>query len=427
MSRSVVSSEAIADSDRAVAYYRDGERLRRAPMPYLLIAPGGALVTTARDMTRLLALLLGDGSVEGRRLLSPGSVNELRRIRVSHHPNLAGYGFGLSEHSYAGTRGLRHAGWMSGHSSVLWLLPQYGIGLFLAMNHDDAESFADEVLEKIHQRFLRGEAVRALPAAPAAFAARAERFQGYYLKRQFGSRGIERLGRELFAPYYRVSPTADNALSFENSRGSLRAVEVSPMLFAWKQRDVVDHVAFRADAAGNVKQLFVGLDTFDRLPWYRDRRLELTLGAIVLLIFISTLSQPITALLNRLARRRDRTPRRYPDKWIIQTATLIGLANLVCIGGMYYFLVARPYREMSFGIPDVMMAVLWIPVATAGPSLVVIVALLVRRPVWPARVWKHVTMVAVAGLVFTGALAAVGGLAPQQVAIRLTPSITRTP
>jgi CubicO group peptidase (beta-lactamase class C family) len=419
MTRSVVRPEAVADSDRAVAYYGIGERRRRAPMPYLLIGPGRALVTTAHDMTRLMHLLLGDGAVDGRRVLSPSSVAEMRRIRVSQHPELAGYGFGLYEHSYGGTDGLRHAGAMSGHSAVLWLLPQFGIGVFLAMNHDDAESFGDQVLEAMHLRFLPGDALRAMPVAPPVFAARAERFRGYYLKQAFGSRGIERLGRELFAPFYRVRPTSDDALAFEDSRGVRRAVEVSPNLFAWQWRDEVDHVAFGTGDYGAVDRLFVGLDTFDRLPWYRDRRLELTLGALVLLVFVSTLAQPITGVLNRLARRRDRAPRRYADKWVIRTATVIGLANLVCVGGMYYYLVARPYQEMGFEVPAGMVGVLWIPLVTGVLSLVVLVALIVRRPSWPERVRKHVVGVALAGLVFTLGLAAMEALAPQQVPIRL--------
>jgi CubicO group peptidase (beta-lactamase class C family) len=419
MTRSVVIPEAIADSARAVAYYSEGQRLVRAPTPYLLIGPGGALLTTARDMTRLMTMLLGNGTVDGRPVLSPASVAELRRIRVSHHPDLDGYGFGLYEYSYGGTKGLRHAGWMSGHSAVLWLLPQLGIGMFLAMNYDDAEPFADHVLEALHVRFLRGDAVREMPTAPRAFAARAERFRGYYLKQQFGSRGIERFGRELFAPFYRVSPTTDDGLAFENSRGVRRAVEVSPNLFAWQWRDVVEHVAFGTRDDGTVDRLFVGLDTFDRLPWYRDRRLELTLGGLMVLIFLTTLAQPIVGVLNRLARRRDRTPRRYPDKWLIRTATVIGLVNLVCVGVIYFFLVARPYREISFGLPTAMLAVLWIPIATGVLSLVVLVALLIRRPTWPGRVSRHVAAVAVAGLVFAIGLGALEALAPQQVPIRL--------
>ena len=73
---------------------RDGTIIPAAHADLSAMAAAGSLLTTPQDLARFAQMLLGDGTLEGRQVLSPSSVAEMMRLQV---PNAAGEtaGFGL--------------------------------------------------------------------------------------------------------------------------------------------------------------------------------------------------------------------------------------------------------------------------------------------------------------------------------------------
>jgi CubicO group peptidase (beta-lactamase class C family) len=126
-----------ADDKRAVPhvdYYSD-------PPIYEPVTAAGGLYSSADDLARFLLFELGEGTLDGRTVLGPESMREMRRIPPPFTGEQAGYALGVAR-----TRWNRwpqspdlfnHAGGGSGFMSDLWWAPQLGIGVALVSNSDD--------------------------------------------------------------------------------------------------------------------------------------------------------------------------------------------------------------------------------------------------------------------------------------------------
>jgi CubicO group peptidase (beta-lactamase class C family) len=106
---------------------------------------GGGLVSTARDYARFLRMLLGKGTLDGRRVLSPATVELMTADhlgtsigRASYYPPGPGYGFGLGfavrrsqgEAPFPGSCGDYF--WSGVGGTYFWVDPAYGLfALFL--------------------------------------------------------------------------------------------------------------------------------------------------------------------------------------------------------------------------------------------------------------------------------------------------------
>ena len=131
-------------SDRLAAVYnlQDGESLTRAPDgpgmqtqgqyvdgPRKSFSGGAGLLSTARDYSRFLQMLLNGGELEGARLLSPTSVDLMTTNHVAELFPSSGMGFGLGfeirldvgaagQHGSAG-----EYGWGGAYHSTYWVDP----------------------------------------------------------------------------------------------------------------------------------------------------------------------------------------------------------------------------------------------------------------------------------------------------------------
>ena len=113
------------------------------------LAPAGCIISTVEDMGKWLAFHLGDGTANGRRILSPETLAFL------HEPTIVVTGdercfVGLSElgedsycmgwhsQSYRGHRMLHHSGANDGLTSMALLFPDDDLGIVALTNSDDS-------------------------------------------------------------------------------------------------------------------------------------------------------------------------------------------------------------------------------------------------------------------------------------------------
>jgi CubicO group peptidase (beta-lactamase class C family) len=109
------------------------------------VAPAAALVSNAQDMARWMRMLLGRGSLEGRKVLNPETVETLfsphmvvgrgpfsRQIRPESHLEAAGFGWMLRD--WHGRLLVWNTGGMDGMSSSVGLLPEENLGIIVLTN-----------------------------------------------------------------------------------------------------------------------------------------------------------------------------------------------------------------------------------------------------------------------------------------------------
>ncbi|MGH7467922.1 MAG: serine hydrolase domain-containing protein [Longimicrobiales bacterium] len=245
-------------NDLARGYdYRDGV-YHLKPFRYDNAIGDGALMTTAADMGRFLAMLLSRGELHGTRVLSDSSVTLMLTRRFTNHPGLPGMCLGLYESFRNGHRVVMHEGSMDeGFESLLFLIPDARMGLFLVYNQANSNLRID-LMRDFFDRFFPGS--QALPAPPTT---------AYRLDLWAGEYGHIRHPRSIpqrwVVPREKVVVTTDNgALRIAFSGASTaRWIPIADDLFRREDSDRL--IAFRRDEQGRPAYLFLGIDAYERL------------------------------------------------------------------------------------------------------------------------------------------------------------------
>ncbi|MEM7396905.1 MAG: serine hydrolase domain-containing protein, partial [Verrucomicrobiota bacterium] len=133
-----------ADEDHlprlAMGYERIDGKNEAQPYEVYLTTPASSIDATAADMGRLLEALTGDGSNHHGRLFSAMMAEAVRGRQYYPHPEFPGVTHGLHESYDVGgkferpIRSIDHGGVMAGFRSLLTILPDYKLGVFVTTN-----------------------------------------------------------------------------------------------------------------------------------------------------------------------------------------------------------------------------------------------------------------------------------------------------
>lgn len=155
MTRSNTTTRHLATTPNVAAPHvrREGETLA---VPYRNldnIAAAGSINSSVLDMTRWMRMLLNQGELEGRRVLSAEVVREmmtpqtLRSISADAmelfpSTHFAAYGLGLGLRDYQGRLMVSHTGGIDGMLSQVTLLPEERLGIVVLTNTSPNNAFS---------------------------------------------------------------------------------------------------------------------------------------------------------------------------------------------------------------------------------------------------------------------------------------------
>lgn len=310
-------------------------------------APASALAATARDMTRFMLAHLGGGSVGEARILRPETV------RLMHAPAfvpMAGaqpVALGLFRTDYRGHHVIGHSGDGEGAHAEMKLLPDEGVGVFIAMNSSGVLRGILPAAFALRARLFEAFVDRYFPTAPVpeeptAATARehARLIAGEYAwSRQ--ARGDYREALELLQrAALGLVITARNdgtietppSISFQTAGLTQRWREVRP--FVWREVGGDAHLLalvqdgrVRAVWTDQAASFWVNLP----VPWWRSARLNgLLLGFAALTLLVVTLAWSIRALLRRRGGAAPGSGTPQPRA--------AGLTRLACALGVVYLI-----------------------------------------------------------------------------------------
>ena len=261
-------------ADMALGHTLENGSPRARPLEQVVVASGGSLSTTATDMARFMLAHLQGGQYEGHRILREETVRRMHRQHFTHDARLSGWAHGFMEFHLGGQRLIGHTGDAYLFYSLLVLLPEQGMGLFVSYNGPGEKNAA----QRARMELLRAVLEHASPAPPPGPSApakgsttRAERFSGGYQMTWRAYRTAESsLG---WRQEVRVREGGEGTLLLkEPGSAPRRWVEVEPRMF----RPVEDpaspeRVVFREDTAGHITHLFFENrpeTAYEKVPWY---------------------------------------------------------------------------------------------------------------------------------------------------------------
>jgi len=369
------------------------------------LVPAGGIQASATDMARFMIAHLQDGrysdaNIAGARILNESTMQQMHGTLYTPDPSLLGTAYGFFDFSDNGQRTIGHSGESDPINSLLLLLPDQNLGVFVFYN---SEGGGDLTLQ--HLGFQRAFFDHYYPAPavepiqpPADFADRAGRFEGSYRLTESSYTTLEKV-QGLMGSTVEISDGDDGTLLFTNPWGEWRFVEVKPLYF--RQVDAPFNIVFREDDQGRITRMFTDytpMFAFEKLKWYETPGFNMALALGCVLMFLSM----IPVVLIRFARNRRPSGNQKPAPrgarvayWIIVGICVL---NLLFVIGTVVWGNAWPL----FGVSMIYKIVLGLGVLAA---VLTVGALLYSALAWKNSYWGigarvHYTLVTVAAVAF---------------------------
>ncbi|MDX2059088.1 MAG: serine hydrolase [Gemmatimonadales bacterium] len=393
-------------------------------------APASGLSTTAGDMTRFLLALLQRGRVGDTQVLEPETVALMQSAAFVPMAGAQPIGLGLFHTGTSGRRVVGHSGDGEGFHAEFRVLPDEGIGIFVAMNSDGtvdglfpaAFALRTRLLEQFVDRYFPRPS-RPAELATTTGAAHARLAAGEYLwsRQSTGDyqEALALVGRFLGLDLViRANPDGTietpPALTFSTDGRRRTWREFEP--FVWREvggearllMDVRDG-RVRSVWSDATASFWVNL----RVPALRTARLNgPLLGVTALTLLMAAVFWPVALLVERRRRRRAARVDDGSTRWQRRTALLAVVAVVYLVG---WFLV------MAMDAPSSLRSGPWIRLLQiVGVALLAGAAVAIRNA-WQA--WRRPGGLGarVAGTLVAGALVYLGwfSLAFHLISLRL--------
>jgi CubicO group peptidase (beta-lactamase class C family) len=373
-------------------------------MGQLAMVPAGGMQASATDMARFMIAHLQDGhytdaTIAEARILKKTTAQQMHTPLYTPDPRILGNAYGFFDFSDTGQRTIGHSGESHPFNTLLLLLPDQNLGVFVSYNSEGGGDLTNQHLgfqRAFFDHYYPPPAVE--PIQPAAdFAERAGRFTGSYRITRGSYTTLEKV-TGLFGAV-EISDSGDGALRFTTPWGEWRLVEVEPLYF--RQVDGQFGIVFREDDQGRITHMFTDLTpmfAFEKLNWYETPGFTMALALGCVLIFLSMiLVASIRAIRNRrLSADRESAPRGARVAYRIILG--IGVLNLLFVVGTMLWGNPVPL----FGVSMVYKVVLGLGVVAAVLTIGALVYMVVawKNSYWGIAARVHYTLVTVAAVAF---------------------------
>ncbi len=386
-------------ADLSKGYKWEAGRFKEEGFEYVPAAPAGCISMSAGDAARFMLAHLHDGEFNGKRILEPATARRMREPLFRHDPNADAMCYGFMEERRNGQRMVGHGGDTIWFHSLLQLIPEKQVGVFISYNTDTGAGARDDVLNAFLNRYYPvPDPPR--PEASGESRERLKRLAGEYVITRYSHSTPTKLSSLLGA--FDVSPNDDGTLTVSIGMSSRRYAEVEPLHF--RELDGPREMVFREGKDGRVAYLFpvnAPPVSAERREWYESSLAQWgLLGGSVAVFATALLMWPAIAFSVR-GLQSPKIRRTHFSGLLSVFAWTLSAVAIAFAGGLAYIL-SDP-NEIAFGLTPLLKGLLYAPPVCAGLTAVVVLGCLVA---WVNRYWRftgrlHYTLVALAGVGFT--------------------------
>ena len=249
--------------------------------------PAGSYASTAADMARFTRFLLGDGALDGARLLSPATMAQMR-IRLFDDPaGASDMAHGFQSRPLFGTMAYGHAGGLNEFVTNLVFIPDLNAGVFVSQNGGTGASLP-MLLPDLMLAHLAAEAglTHAAPQPVPDASARAAEVAGRYLANRRTFSGP----MQALSPQISVQALPDGAILAPSTR-FMAMVQYEPLAPDLWQEAQGERIMVIRDASGRVVRLIdgMGVMSYERVRPATDPMLAAAGFGLSALLALTTL------------------------------------------------------------------------------------------------------------------------------------------
>lgn len=370
------------------------------------MAPAGGHVSSVTDMARFMIAHLqggfyGDASTE-MRILEETTARQMHSTLYTPDPRILGTAYGFFDFSDNGQRTLGHSGGTLGFTTLLLLLPDQNLGVYVAYNHENSGMLTTQ-----HTGFQRAFYDHYYPVPeiepiqpPVDFAGRVGRFTGSYRITERPYTTFEKIGN-LISPPIEINDPGDGTLLLSDHGVAMRLVEVEPLYF--RQTDGPLGVVFREDDRGRITHVFADAApqyAYEKVNWYEMLGFNLAVLLSCVLIFLSMLPVTVIRFVRDRRLSRDQKPvSRRPRlaSWIILA---ISSLNLLFVIGAWQMLNSLGFPRFGLSMTDRIVLGFGVFAALLTVGALVYTALAWKNRYWSVAFRTYYTLVTVAAVAF---------------------------
>ena len=373
--------------------------------------PSGMHQASATDMARFMIAHLENGrysdeNIPEARILEESAARQMHSTQYTPDPRLLGMTYGFADMSDNGQRTLGHQGYGPPMNSLLLLLPDQNLGVFVVYNSMDAKNGG---LTTQHFGFQRAFFDHYYPASatdplqPSAdFAERTGRFVGLYRFANIHGTTPEKVRGLLGIDTLEIRDPGDGTLLVPMGALKWRFVEVEPLYF--RQVDGPFALVFREDDRGRITHLFTDIIpqyALVKLDWYETPGFNMALALGCVLVFLSMIPVVVIRFIRNRRPGGDRRPASRGARvagWISLGICVLNLLFLVGIA--LWFRPERPseLHGLSLIVEIVMGLGVLAAVLTVGALVYSVLAW--KNSYWGIAGRAYYTLVTVAALAF---------------------------
>lgn len=322
------------------------------------------------------------------------------------HPQLPGTSYSFRERIVNNKRAIGHLGSLRGYSSLLNLIPEENIGIFIATN-----SFSN-----LHGEFINQFFDRYFPQHSNSQTAEVAKLSSQELAKYVGTYRDMEYPRATMAKItgvakeINVKARSDGTLSVQTPsllfRGNTENTKLIPTsesgLFRRDNDDA--YVFFVEDESGKITHLsnalYPKIGTYLRVPWYETITIHLGVLAFCVIFFLSAIiTGIIRPILGVLPQKKIPTPKSYLTRSL---AGSISILNLLFLIGLPLYLWWWGGWKLVYGVPPIVVGLLGIPILTTILSLILLVLIVL---VWFKNYWSwqersYYTLITIATVIF---------------------------
>ncbi len=358
----------------ATGYRKFKGEYHAMPTEHVLAYPAAGFTTTAGDMARFMIACLGDGEIDGHRVLSADMVARMKEPQFSHHPALPGTCYGFYERLKNGQRALQHQGVMPGYHGLVLLLPQHHTGIFVAANayaDQDFEPFIDAFFDRFFPNPTTQPTIA--PASSETIAHEPADLSGRYRYVQYPHFSIAKLSILAgMVEEMRIRQQPDGKVIVDQG---LKGPWTCAGALLYERGE--EKLAFRLDDHGRTIGAVYDTWAFQKIHWYESAHAQMALIALLALTFMLAAVARITTALVRGCANGP-----YRARTFAAGACAIDLVFLL---GLSYALWGTDAFLWYYGLPKLVVALTYLP--WLGMAMTLIAIIFTIREI-SARDWR---------------------------------------
>lgn len=359
------------------------------------------MTTTATDMARFVRAHLQGGVTDQGRILESDSSATMHERRFGNDDRLNGMCFGFYELSREDVRIVGHAGDTEQFHSLLALLPEHGVGIFVSYNSPGGIDARDELLDALIDEYYPSEATTPEPDGEPN---KASDVTGTYRT----LRSPYTTSEKLLSVQSNVSVSVDDRgrLVTTGPSGSTRWVEVDELYF--EAVDGSDALVFE-ETDGEITHLFFDSrppSAYERLGTLEQPATHTAIAGLSILVFLGAALGWGLSGLWRWHRGETRERPTSPLRHTRRIAGLAAVSYLVSVIGLAAVVLSDPQAALLGDPLPLQIVLLGPPVgALASVATLVLSGIAWRHGIWRRLTRIQYTTVGVAGVVFALVLA----------------------